>query len=329
MKVEIDVDYCIEQYEKGRTIQEIADELGCSWNTVRRRMAAQGTDIQKRGTRQKYCPYIFLAFAEMGMTTYEIERLTGVNHSNVSTHLRKLGYRRGKGNGPKRAEQDAAKREEGHRRFMERFAEKYGNRFEYLGGYVSTHSNAKPLLKCKTCGHEFNRYIDWDCEIRCPECYKREMEANREAKANEIRRYLVYFKRCEECGEAFCTDHPDAKFCSKQCRRRVKDRRSRAKRREQGRRRNSDTSHRKRARKYGVPYDSSITLEKVIERDGNICHICGGECNKDDKAYGLIGPTYPSIDCVIAMANGGGFTWDNVALAHIICNSKKRDLMVS
>lgn len=35
---------------------------------------------------------------------------------------------------------------------------------------------------------------------------------------------------------------------------------------------------------------------------------------------------YPTIDHIVAMANGGGHTWDNVQLAHAICNSYKRDL---
>lgn len=272
---------------------------------------------------QRYCPYIFLAFAEMGMTTYEIGRLTGVNHSNVSKHLRKLGYRRGKGNGPKRAEQDAVKREEGQRRFTERFTERYGGRFEYLGGYVSTHSNAKPLLKCKACGHEFERYIDWGYEIRCPECYAREIE---QRKADQIIRHTVYFKRCEECGEVFITEYQTAKRCSRTCQRKARNRRIQEKRKSNGV--SSRASHRKRARKYGCEYDPSITLPKLIKRDGLTCYLCGEECDPSDKSWGTIGPKHPTIDHVIAMANGGGHVWSNVRIACALCNSTKRDLEV-
>lgn len=275
---------------------------------------------------QKYCPYIFLAFAEMGMTTYEIGRLTGVNHSNVSKHLRKLGYCRGKGNGPKRAEQDAAKREEGQRHFAEKFAKHYGDRFEYLSGYTSTRDGAHPLIRCKTCGHEFERFIDWRFEIRCPECYSREVEANREAKAAEIKRSTICFKRCEECGEVFITEHQTAKRCSRACQRKAENRRIQEKRKSNGV--SSRANHRKRARKYGCEYDPSITLPKLIKRDGLTCYLCGDECDPSDKSWGTIGPKHPTIDHVIAMANGGGHVWSNVRIACALCNSIKRDLEV-
>lgn len=275
---------------------------------------------------QKYCPYIFLAMAEMGMSYYDIERLTGINHSNVSTHLRKLGYCRGKGNGPKRAEQDTAKREEGHKRFVERFTERYGDRFVYLGGYLGVRSKAKPKLKCKTCGHEFERYIDWDYEIRCPECYKREVEANRKAKANEIQRHTIYFKRCDECGEAFVTNDKRAQRCSDRCRRKNKNRKKKDRRKRIGA--NARANHRKRARKYGVEYDPTVTLYKLVERDGLTCYLCGEECDPTDKSWGSDGPMYPTIDHVVAMANGGGHVWGNVKVAHALCNSEKRDLVI-
>lgn len=353
LKNKINDKYCAEQYRQGRTTQDIADELGVSNMTINRHLRAQGVELRKQGPRkkpaaekkpkarklrkprtetpkrranQKYCPCLFLCLAMSGMSYYEIERITGANHSNVSTHLRKLGYFRGKGNGPKRAEQDAAKREEGQRHFAEKFAKRYGDCFEYLSGYTSTRDGAHPLLRCKTCGHEFERFIDWRFEIRCPECYKQEVEANREAKAAEIKRSTIYFKRCEECGEVFITESQAAKFCSKRCRQKVKSRKTHARRRANGRKRNRDTSHRRRARKYGVAYDPTITLDWLIERDNNTCHICGGECDRSDLSYGTAGPKYPSADCVIPMKKGGGFTKDNVKLAHHLCNSKKRDL---
>lgn len=227
----------------------------------------------------------------------------------------------------KRRAADEAKREAGQRRFAERFTERYGDRFSYLGGYVSTHCNAKPKLRCKRCGHEFNRYVDWNYEIRCPECYRREVEARREAKADEIKRHAVCFKRCEECGEAFVTKDVRARRCSDRCRRKNKNRKTKERRKRIGA--NARANHRKRARKYGVEYDPTVTLPKLIERDGMTCYLCGEECNPSDKAWGTNGPTYPTIDHVIAMANGGGHTWGNVKVAHALCNSEKRDLMVN
>lgn len=76
-----------------------------------------------------------------------------------------------------------------------------------------------------------------------------------------------------------------------------------------------------------MPYEPGISLERLIERDGLTCAICGGVCNPNDKNNGRIGLTYPTIDHIIAMKNGGGHTWDNVQVAHMICNSTKRDLL--
>lgn len=84
--------------------------------------------------------------------------------------------------------------------------------------------------------------------------------------------------------------------------------------------------HKCRAIKYGCEYDSKITLKKLIKRDGLQCAICGGVCDWNDHSWSeYSGPTYPSIDHIIPMAKGGGHTWDNVQVAHMICNSRKGD----
>lgn len=83
----------------------------------------------------------------------------------------------------------------------------------------------------------------------------------------------------------------------------------------------------KRARKYGATIERGITLKKVFDRDDRICQICGCICDWSDITPSSIGPKYPTIDHVIALVNGGSHTWDNVQLAHHICNSKKRDFL--
>lgn len=75
--------------------------------------------------------------------------------------------------------------------------------------------------------------------------------------------------------------------------------------------------------------DWSISLEKLYERDKGICHICGETCDWNDKTYRdgtiITGNYYPSVDHVVALANGGKHEWNNVKLAHRICNSLKSD----
>lgn len=84
--------------------------------------------------------------------------------------------------------------------------------------------------------------------------------------------------------------------------------------------------HKRRAIKYGCEYDSSVTLKKLIKRDGLRCVICGEMCNPNATGWSEhFGPTSPTIDHIIPMAKGGGHVWNNVQVAHAICNIYKSD----
>ena len=87
----------------------------------------------------------------------------------------------------------------------------------------------------------------------------------------------------------------------------------------------SSHHYRERAYAYGVAYDKSISLKKVMERDNGICKLCGQPINKADFSSKSVGPLYPTIDHIIPLSKGGGHTWDNVQLAHMYCNSTKGD----
>lgn len=76
-----------------------------------------------------------------------------------------------------------------------------------------------------------------------------------------------------------------------------------------------------------MKYERGITLIKVYERDHGICQICGKPTDWNDNSWGYGGPNHPTIDHIVALANGGLHSWDNVQLAHGMCNSIKRDLI--
>lgn len=82
---------------------------------------------------------------------------------------------------------------------------------------------------------------------------------------------------------------------------------------------------RHRCRKYGRIYDPSVTRDKLIERDNNTCQICGGKCDANDRRYGHFGPLTPTIDHITPLAKGGNHVWENVQLAHAVCNIIKND----
>ena len=124
-------------------------------------------------------------------------------------------------------------------------------------------------------------------------------------------------KPCEECGELFYNLIPNTLTCSNECRRKRNNR--------QNKLYNST-----RLNETNI-IDRDITLEKLYKRDDGICYLCGGECDYYDhtvtlEGYYIVGSSYPSIDHVIAIANGGMHSWENVKLAHHRCNSLKSDI---
>jgi len=105
--------------------------------------------------------------------------------------------------------------------------------------------------------------------------------------------------RCKECGGSF--ERPGgARYCGPACRDRAGRRSAEHRRRR---------SHRERIVARG---DRFTTLE-LAERDRWRCHLCGRKVWRDDW----------SIDHLVPICAGGLHTWDNVALAHWICNVRR------
>lgn len=246
-----------------------------------------------------------------GASSSEIGEKYGIKACTVTSPMRKRGHVRGKGycNTRIRERVDNEKRKQGFQTFIMRFNERYGEMFEYLGGYEN--SESKVRLKCLACGYEFDRYIDWKYKTSCPSCKQQEVDDRRKAKesAKEARREqeLGRDKVCKECGRVYHNEHPSSAFCSKECRRKSRNRKN--------------NSYRRRAREHNAQYDSSVTLERVFKRDRGICQICGIPCYWEDR-----GSLHPTIDHIVAFDNGGGHVWENVQLAHHLCNSYKRNL---
>lgn len=186
--------------------------------------------------------------------------------------------------------------------------------FEYLETRTTIRTT-RIRLKCKKCGNVIERAASTfrQKNICCEACKER-------LKLSESRTKLLYAflaikeakepKTCKTCGGIFYSPYRTQIYCSEKCKRKVKAK---------------TKSIRSRCRKYGVYYDSSVTRTKVFERDGYICQICG-KPTVNDTSWGTIGPKAPTVDHIVALANGGTHTWGNVQCAHAICNSYKRDL---
>lgn len=129
------------------------------------------------------------------------------------------------------------------------------------------------------------------------------------------RRGTAEHKRiCPVCGKEFTTMLPQKICCSSECSRKKRNRQH-----------NRDRRYKKLLENGDI--DKSITLDKLIKRDNGICYLCGAAVNLNDytliNGIKQVGPMYPSIDHVIPVARGGTHTWNNVKLAHLMCNVKK------
>jgi len=217
--------------------------------------------------------------------------------------------------------------------------EKYGELFEYTGG--CTGIDGYLYLKCKQCDYTFKYTAQItrpsrSYNIRCSNCIRIKNEALKEVAEEQriINKEIVDTEKqklktqrefdrstmlknhiCEVCGNRFEASRLGKKYCAEGCRRKSVNRYKEIR----------EKDFRKNGR-----VDNSITLEQLIIKDKSKCRICGKKIDKNDCRYDgqrnfIVGNRYPTIDHIKARANGGTHTWDNVQLAHLICNSSKND----
>ena len=196
--------------------------------------------------------------------------------------------------------------------------------FVYVGGYAGSDSSV--VLACRKCGNQITRSmvtIRHGKHTTCPVCSarKREEDKRAEMEAKTVDRMARMKAKekgpvaCKCCGSLFVRTRQRLVYCSAACARRVE---------------NNHKDKRLRGQK-GI--DWTITVPALVQRDDNVCHICGGLCDSKDytineNGHFIAGPTYPSIDHVIPISKGGRHKWDNVRLAHIYCNTVKRDNLI-
>lgn len=189
-------------------------------------------------------------------------------------------------------------------RFVNRFNEMYGHAFEYIEGY-NTCKNNKIIIKCKVCGivrSRARRKIFEKENIACV-C------------GNNRKGTAIY--NCRECGKEFVQYSPQQILC-KDCHNIL-----------ERTRRNIHSRLREAKAKENGKVDYSITLARLMKRDNHTCKLCGRKVNESDYTYindtFIAGNDYPSIDHIKPLSKGGVHQWDNVQLAHRICNSLKSD----
>jgi hypothetical protein len=232
---------------------------------------------------------------------------------------------------------DKSLADEAYDRFIYGFNDKHGDRFIYLSGFLNSESPV--LIKCRECGSEFTRSAQIarkDKQLTCDKCKsiaigqndkerKLEIELRRIIKDKEKEKALFIKQQeraialvtvCNECGGTFTASKIGCKYCSIRCSNRHENRARELKRRNKI----LNNGH----------IDKDISLERLVIRDNNTCHICGVGCDINDyvineEGHHIVGSNYPSIDHVLAINNGGTHTWNNIKLAHHYCNTIKSD----
>jgi hypothetical protein len=153
--------------------------------------------------------------------------------------------------------------------------------------------------ECEQCAGPVAHDARWQGPAKCPSCRRKP-------------RFVAGY--CAACGLAFVADrmaaHGHATFCSKAC----------------------GTGYHRRIRRRG---DKRIGWRRLAEARGDLrCHICGDDCDptdferRPDGAF-VAGLTYPSVDHIHPLSRGGSNDLDNLALAHMLCNSWKSNTVAA
>lgn len=329
----------IAAYKENGTLKKAADSLGVSGETVRRALKRNGIKADgyknngyHKGVEHGYGTPIKVTDEEIiseckYLTIDEIAEKHGMHRESLPRRFKRLGV-----------EPVGYKdhyRKTGHLAHYKSNLPQPQKRFGECWHYIKSHdelvkekhpgfiylesrknnSTRRVRLKCKTCGAVIERAASTVRQkgIECDGCKEQKQKQIAISNAVNVLNKIALSKTprtCECCGKTFYSIYASQKYCSDKCKRIAKG-----------------GSMRHRVKKHnGRIIDKDITLKKVFMRDNGICQICGKPCDWDDHSWGNIGPLYPTRDHIIALANGGEHSWNNIQLAHAMCNSVKRDL---
>jgi 5-methylcytosine-specific restriction endonuclease McrA len=84
--------------------------------------------------------------------------------------------------------------------------------------------------------------------------------------------------------------------------------------------RQRDNDHRRRARMHGARNGGSVFLTDILDRDGDLCALCGALV---DLTLSYPEPLSKSVDHIVPLSRGGAHEPSNCQLAHLRCNLSK------
>lgn len=293
----------VSRIKAGEYARQIAEECGVSVSTVYNLAKRNGLDYKKAFVLSDYDDRhrTVKRMSEEGYTVTEISQRLGIDSHN----LRKWCVKNGVDTNV-RPKKNSIKTVEG-------VVESVG--LEYVDGYENNRSHITVKAEC---GHKFDvawlTIVDSGKQPPCPVCRsiksssrnisKQKKRMEREA----YRGVQVGFDSCPVCGAMVI----GSKYCSKKCRDKLH---------------NTANWTRRHRLINATVVDDDITLEALYRRDNGVCHLCGGTCDFNDSTVKdgvfIALDTYPSIDHLQPLSCGGTHTWNNVRLAHRVCNSRR------
>jgi hypothetical protein len=183
---------------------------------------------------------------------------------------------------------------------------------------IHAQSTASALAMCRTRNHPRL------CVV-CAKPFVREKRSNSVTCCGACSKKVVLQRSCAVCGGSVPVRLSGRNAKARRIRAECKQCMSRKwRKRCNGNRKGND--HRKRCRKFGVPYDPSVKPVLVYQRDGYVCHVCN---RKTLMVFATIGssphPRSPTVDHHPYPLSVGvmGHVWENVRCACWECNTKK------
>ena len=219
--------------------------------------------------------------------------------------------------------------------FVAYIVEQSSPALEYVGGYSG---RMKPItVRNRNCGHvyeaSYHSVVHKGNYTFCTICYEERVnrnkmlrtalsqeKRNRKLQKQSEKMRQIMFVPCVHCGTLFIPKTVRSTCCSIRCSCNESKKRC-------GRRNGDSRLHSSNVR------DWNISLKDLSIRDNDICWLCGKPVDWTDYTMDgdtfIAGNMYPSIDHVKPLSRGGLHEWGNVKLAHRICNSIKKDTVVS
>ena len=313
----------IQLINDGNTARETAEKVGCHLMLVYQTARRYGLRIKRGENCRSECePYDrdIRNMKAIGLTNSQVADALHISRGSVRNYCKKNRIA---------TASEAAQHTHTEREVADIVQTKAPN-LEYIGGYIN---NVTPMeVRCRICGAEFERTLSSIANqghAGCPECMRREAQTRQAAKLRakaearrqkerearrrrEQKQVQIGMTVCPVCGAM--TLRP--KYCSDKCAAKAY---------------NKAHDTRRRQLISDAMVDKDITVEGLFKRDNGICYLCGKPCRLDDyiiqDGQKQCGDWYPSIDHVVPLAKGGRHAWDNVRLAHRICNTRKSDSM--